>query len=92
MNDKYLIFGTTTVIGCLRNSFSFFPFPPLFQRNKPIGASPGREQRTIERVVERPTLTIGVDYLNEIVFRFCGWWLELFGAKLYMWAISYCRF
>ncbi len=26
------------------------------------------------------------------IIRFCGWWLEFFGTKLYMWAISYCRF
>ena len=37
----------------------------------------------------------GVDYMpfdwNRII-RFCGWWLELFGTKLCMLAISYCRF
>jgi hypothetical protein len=26
------------------------------------------------------------------IIRFCGWWLELFGTKLCMLAISYCRF
>ena len=37
----------------------------------------------------------GVDYMpyrwNRII-RFCGWWLEFFGTKMYMWAIWYCRF
>ena len=42
----------------------------------------------------RPTQK-GVDYMpsgSNRIIRFCGWWLEFFGTKLYMWAISYCRF
>jgi hypothetical protein len=31
-------------------------------------------------------------YGSNRIIRFCGWWLEFFGTKLYMWAISYCHF
>ena len=41
------------------------------------------------------SMSFGVDYMpyewNRII-RFFGWWLELFGTKLCMLAISYCRF
>ena len=31
-------------------------------------------------------------YGSNRIIRFCGWWLDFFGTKLYMWAISYCHF
>ena len=29
---------------------------------------------------------------SNCIIHFCGWWLEFFRTKLYMWAISYCHF
>jgi hypothetical protein len=60
-------------------------------------------RRTLRRIsmkhrkknVTRHNRGYGVDYMpfewNRII-RFCGWWLEFFGTRLYMWAISYCHF
>ena len=41
------------------------------------------------------SLFLGVDNMqhrSNRIIRFCGWWLEFFSTKLYMWAISYCHF
>jgi hypothetical protein len=47
----------------------------------------------VERAVMlRSSMGLTMPYGSNRIIRFCGWWLEFFSTKLYMWAISYCHF
>jgi hypothetical protein len=83
---------TTFFTPCYLSSFFFteragpYPQAQLYWAGRTMGWMADEQ----EGWRQRKGLTMPLES-NQII-RFCGWWLELFSTKLYMWAISYCHF